>query len=304
MAVHDYLDPDVAYLLGALVARGTLINDKGIYRLIVRFPKGHMIAEGVNLRFDTTKEIRLGIEKIRDRISELIAADIKTVDTADSIDLVAVSSRHSVAWRNLSLLLDYKTDFAYFKVPSVLLEGDTPVECKHEFMRGFADVAGNVRLANRDQAGRNRVRLDILNYPTNWDVPVQLCTLLQDHLGIPVPVITWGHPNLGREWREHQLNVYCEDFLKVGFFFDFKQVALESLAEANVRDFPGYETKPCPGRRKKRFTKPHHPLESCSEKLDPRLVGKHFNAYWEICKALGCKREPPPGAQLEIPFEE
>lgn len=301
----DYLDADVAYLLGCMVARGELISEKGIHTAIIHFPKGSFIAEGENLRFDTEKEIRLGIEKIRDRFLDLFSADIKTHDTGESISLVITSTRNTIAWRDLNMLLEGKTSYSFFSVPPILFDPDVPFEVKSEFIRGFADVGGNVRIANRDQIGRHRVRLDVLNSPANWDLPVQVCTLLQEHLQVPVPVITYGHPNLGREWREHQINIYCDDFTKVGFHFDFKQAALENLSEANYAHFPNHVTKFCPGRRRRiKAHKPPHALENCVERLDPRLSGKHFDWYWQICKALGCQRKPSPGDQLEFPFEE
>ncbi len=301
----DYMDADVAYLLGCVVARGELISEKGVHKAIIHFPKGSFIAEGEGLRFDTEKEIRLGIEKIRERLLELLAADIKTQDMGEGLSLVVTSTRNTVAWRNVNMLLEGKTSYPFFNVPPVLFDPGVPFEVKSEFIRGFADVAGNVRIANRDQIGRHRVRLDVLNYVTNWELPVQLCTLLQEHLHVPVPVITYGHPNLGREWREHQINVYCEDFTKVGFYFDFKQAALENLSKANYAHFPNHTTKFCPGRRRRtKAHKPAHPLENCPERLDTRLNGKHFDWYWQICKAIGCQRKPPPGEQLEFLVEE
>lgn len=300
----DYLDADVAYLLGCMVGRGELIGEKGMYKAIIHFPKGSFIAEGEGLRFDTDKEIKLGIEKIRERFLELLSADIKTHDTSERLSLVITSTRNTVAWRNLNMLLGGKTSYPFFSVPPVLFDPDVPLEVKSEFIRGFADVAGNVRIANRDQIGRHRVRLDVLNYVNNWGVPAQLCMLLQEHLQVPVSVITYGHPNLGREWREHQINIYCEDFAKVGFYFDFKQSALKNLSEANYTHFPNHVTKFCPGRRRKiKAHKASHVLENCPERLDPRLNGKHFDWYWQICKALGCQRKPAPGEQLEFPLE-
>jgi len=300
---QDYLDPDVAYLLGTIVSRGEFITQGESHRLVIHFPKGHFIAEGEGLRFDTSREIRLGIERIRERLLELLAADIRTYDAGENLDLVITSPRYTMAWRNLNMLLEGKTSFPYFKVPPVLFDPATTYEAKAEFIRGFGDVGGNVRPANRDQMGRHRVRFDVLNYPSNWEVPVQLCTLLQEHLGIPVSVIAWGHPNFGREWREHQINTYAEDLSQVGFSFDFKQAALDSLAEANLRKFPSHKTKLCPGRRKGKSTKPLHSLENDTARLDTRLTGKHFDHYWEICKALGCQREPSSGEQLGFPLE-
>ncbi len=299
MKIIDYLDGDVAYLLGLLVARGELQSSENVYRMIVHFPKGNLLARGVKLQFDTDKEIRLGMEKIRERLIELLGADITTVDTPDSIDLIAKMTRKTMSWRNINILLGGKTSFPYFDIPEVLFNSDTPTEYKREFIRGYADVAGNIRPANRDQAKRHRVRLDILNYQSNWHLPVKLCLLLQEHLGVAVPVITWGHPNLNREWREHQLNIYAEEFTSIGFYFDFKQAALQELADINNKHFNN-KVKGCPGARRVGARKKKDKEEKNTERLPPELVGKHCNAYWQICRVLGCPRRPHPGEQIEL----
>jgi len=305
MTPIDYLDSDVAYLLGMLVARGEISSSENVYRINIHFPKGNLIAEGQTRRFDVDKEVSLGIEKIRERLVELLDADIRTVDESETKDLVIRTTRRSMAWRNISMILNDQSSFPYFEIPQVFFDPNTPYEFKREFLRGYADVAGNIRLANRDQTGRHRVRLDILNYPTNWKVPVQLCILLQNHLNVGVPSIIWGHPNLGREWREHQLNVYAEDFLSLGFYFDYKQAALNELASINQAR-GGHGTSPCPGQRLigRGRRKPSHPEEHNSTRLDPNLVGRHYTSYWQICRELGCPRRPPAGAQLEMGLEE
>jgi hypothetical protein len=38
--------------------------------------------------------------------------------------------------------------------------------------------------------------------------------------------------------------------------------------------------------------------------LDNRLKGKHFNAYWQICKKLGCPRVPKLIQQESWNFNE
>lgn len=303
MPVIDYLDADVAYLLGMLVARGELLTSENTYHVIVHIPKGALLARGESTQFDTDKEIRLGMEKIRERLMELLGADIRTVDAGESWDLVTRMTRNTMAWRNINMLLGNKTSFPYFEIPDVFFEEDTPLDFKREFVRGYADVAGNIRPANRDKMGRHRVRLDILNYPSNWRTPMRLCLLLQEQLDISVPLITWGHPNLGRQWREHQLNVYSEDFLGTGFYFDYKQTALNELAELNLSRFH-HRVKGCPGARRLGIRKAPDPDEQNTERLPTELVGKHFNAYWQICRALGCPRRPSPSTQLELITEE
>ncbi len=298
----DYMDGDVAYLLGMLVARGELISADGLHRIVIRFPRGSLMARGIELTFDADTEIRLGIEKIRERIAELLGGDIQTVGTDESIDLIVQLTRSTIAWRDIRMLLDHKTNFAHFRIPDSFFEDTFPLDWKREFVKGYSDVAANLRPANRDQAGRYRVRLDTLNYPTNWETPVKLCLLLQDHLDVPVPSVIWGHPNLGREWREHQLNVYPEDFLKIGFYFDYKQKVLEELSENNLRRFTS-SVSGCPGQRVVRITKERHDEEGNAQKMPPELVGEHFNSYWQICRKLGCTRRPQPREQLTLDIE-
>lgn len=197
------------------------------------------------------------------------------------------------------MLMNHQTHFSDFSVPDIISAPDTPADYKREFVRGFADVAGNIRPANRDQAGRHRVRLDVLNHPGSWKVPVQLCLLLQEGLGVPVPLITWGHPNLGRAWREHQLNVYAEEFERIGFYFSFKQLALEELAASN-RTRWNNTVKGCPGARRQGIRKASDQEEGNEERLPEELLNKHFESYWQICRALGCPRRPVPGEQIEM----
>jgi hypothetical protein len=299
MKMKDYLDPDVAYLLGMLVARGELSTSQGVFRIVVHFPKGNLTQTAKTLNLDPSKEIPLGMQKIRERLLELTGGDARTIETNKYWDLDIHLTRNTITWRNLTLLLEQKTSYEHFTVPEMFLNKETALDIKKEFVRGYADVAGHIRKSNRDQAGRHRVYLDILNYQTNWQLPVKICLLLQVHLKIPVPVITWGHPNLNRQWREHQLKVYAEDFLPVGFYFDYKQRVLEELAKENAKRFASH-VRGCPGERAIKGHKARHPEEKNAERLPKELVGKHFDAYWQICRELGCTMRPIPGEQLEL----
>lgn len=290
----DYFDADVAYLLGLITARGQILEQPSDYRIIIQFPGSAITVQGVQTTFDQPTEIKLGLLEISNRLRTLLETDIDLPTSTESDDHTLVISfrKRNMIWRNLRLILGEASYFGSFEVPEVVRSADTPVEYVREYLRGFADVAGNVRPANRYVDGRNRVRLDILNYPTNWRLPVQLCHLLQERLEIPVQLITWGHPNLGRDFREHQLNVFAVPFLKVGFTFRHKQRVLEELAEQDTQNFPQAVYLPCPGERRISRPKPADTREQDSNRLPPELVGKHFDAYWQICRALGCPRRP------------
>lgn len=290
-----YLDADVAYVLGLIVARGTLLEQTGMYKVILTFPKASLQAVGETRRFDGEREVRLELERVRERIGRVLGWDIQTEDTGEAWQLVVRLLAPTIAWRNLMVLLEGRTGYQYFGIPRALLRRDTPRDYKAEFVRGFADVAGNIRVANRDRVGRHRVRLDVLNYRTSWTLPVELCQLLQSHLDVNVASIIWGHPNLGRAWREHQINIYAEDFLTIGFTFSFKQEVLLELAALNsARSY--VPTSPCPGERTLRRRRKHKSqAERDSRHLPPELLNRHFDAYWEVCRALGCPRRPLAG---------
>lgn len=295
--LNDYIDGDVAYLLGLIIGRGTILDSASQRQLIIEFPSSSIQAQGIESTFDQDIFIKLGLFDIRERLIDLLDTDIKIVEKTSGFDFVARFQRHSMVWRNILSILENATSYPYFQIPQIFFDTNFPVNYKREFLRGFADVAGNIRQSN-NYFGRHRVRLDILNYPTNWELPVRLCLLLQEHLDIPVQLITWGHPNLGRSFREHSINIFAETFKPIGFNFKHKQIILDELAEYNSEYHSNANCDPCPGIRSLRRTKPYDPEENNVEKLDPRLVGNHYDAYWQICKALGCPRMPADESEI------
>jgi len=295
--LDDYIDQDVAYLAGLIIGRGTISESAGIRQLIIEFSYSSLCAEGISSSFASETAIRLGLDDIRERLQELLDTDIRKVPRSGGVDLVVSFMRNNMIWRNILLLTGGATSYPYFRVPNVFFESSLPKEWKREFMRGYADVAGNIRHSNRYVDDHHRVRLDILNYPTNWEMPVQLCALLQEHLNVPVQLITWGHPNLGRDFREHQLNIFAEPFLSIGFSLEYKQKILEEFVDWDREHLQKIDYRFCPGVRRMRESKPIHKGEN-SEKLDKRLIGKHFDSYWQICKALGCQRIPADLSQV------
>ena len=289
--VVDYIDADVAYLLGLITARGRISESGGIRQITVEFPYQSLQVEGTSGSYDADTSIRLGLQQIQERLLELTGADITITPKDNSITLVLRFFRNTMVWRNILMHTKDRTGYEHFLVPQIFFSPDVPMDWKREYIKGFADVAGNIRHANRYVNGAHRVRLDILNYQTNWEMPVQLCTVLEEHLAVPVQLITWGHPNMGRNFREHQLNIFAAPFGEIGFSLPHKQNILEEFIEHDEEHYPTLDYSPCVGRKKLRTKKPRDKRES-DDRLDDRLKGKHFNAYWQICKKLGCPRTP------------
>lgn len=287
----DYIDADVAYLLGLITARGRISESGGIRQIHIEFPYRSLRVDGISGTFDTNASIRLGLLGIQERILELTGADVSIANSDNSVSLVLRFHRNTMMWRNVLMHTQQQTGYEHFHVPEIFFSQNIRDDWKREYIRGVADVAGNIRRSNRYADNSNRVRLDVLNYPTNWEMPVQLCTLLEEHLSIPVQLITWGHPNMNRNFREHQINIFAVPFGKIGFSLPYKQAILEEFIEHDEEHYPNKAYSPCVGRRKIRKRKVKDPREN-DEKLDDRLKGNHFNAYWQICKKLGCPRTP------------
>ena len=289
----DYIDADVAYLLGLITARGQISDSGGIKQIVIEFPYRSLQTDSVSGSFDTNASIRLGLQKVQERVLELTGADVSIKAGDNSVTLLLRFLRNTMVWRNILMHTRGHTGYEHFRVPDIFFSANIPPDWKREYLKGFADVAGNIRRANRYVDGSDRVRLDVLNYQTNWEMPVLLCTLLEEHLKIPVQLITWGHPNMGRDFREHQINIFAVPFGEIGFSFPHKQALLQDFIAHNKEHYPKKVYNPCLGRKilgnRKRKRKDSREND---DRLDPRLKGQHFNAYWQICKKLGCPRTP------------
>ena len=292
-----FLDPDMSYLLGLIVGRGTIREISGKRQLIIEYPFRNLIAKGINSSFDTKDKILLSLDETINRLGELMEITPKKVSLENSVSIIAESNRYGLLWRNIDRLLLNKSSFREMEIPEILF--DSSEDIKKEFLRGIADVTGSIGIGGRDQAGRHRVYISILN--DNWKLPIQICKLFQtEPLSIPVNTIDWGHPNTRngnlkdynrgakQVWaREHQLKVYAEYFENVGFRIIHKNEILKELAEENRKNFPERKSKLCNPSKKRIKQRLYHPEET-SEKLPQELRGKHCDAYWQICLELGC----------------
>ncbi len=294
-----FLDPDMAYLLGLIIGRGTIREISGKRQLIIEYPFRNLTARGISKSFDAKDKILLSLDETINRLGELIEITPRKVSSENSVSIVIESNKYGILWRNIDRLLLNKTSFREMEVPESIFTSSEDI--KKEFLRGVADVTGSIGTGGRDQAGRHRVYISVLN--DNWKLPVQICKLLQeDPLNIPVNTIDWGHPNIRngnlkdynrgatQVWaREHQLKVYAEYFEKVGFRIIHKNEILKELADENRKNFPKQRTKKCNPLAKKPKHRETHPEES-SDKLPHELKGKHCDTYWQVCLELGCKQ--------------
>jgi hypothetical protein len=285
--MSEYLDSDIAYLLGLIIGRGEIILSSKSFKIVINFPFRTQL-EGVDQFPEYVKSLT---KSINPRIESLTGKSptIKSNQQDRDVQIEIEVAKSNLFARIIMTSLNNKLHYSEFSVPQNVKDSED-LEVVKEFVRGFADSAGNIRRSNRDQNGFHRVYLDVLN--KNWFLPVNMCNLLQHKLEVPVSNVLWGHPNLREDsaFREHQIRVYAHDFVKIGFYVKHKATLLKALAKENVNMINDGKKDPssfCNGCRRIR-TKNIHPLEN-DERLPKFIRGKHFDSYWQICAECGCE---------------
>jgi hypothetical protein len=93
--IDDYIDGDVAYLIGLIVGRGTIAESGGLRQITIEFPYTSLRVQGIETAFDQDIFIRLGLGGIRERLLDLLDTDIKIVPKKSSYDFVARFQRRA-----------------------------------------------------------------------------------------------------------------------------------------------------------------------------------------------------------------
>jgi len=280
---------DLAYLLGLICGRGILDYSKKV--VCIHFPFKSIKAMGIKKKFNQRDKLIIGVDPIISRLTEFTGEPVKKINYQKFINIIICFYAKTHTWQNIVSFFNNKSDYHYFTIPEDFYRA--PKNIKKNFLQGFADVAGFVRKGNADQSNRYRVYLEIPN--KNWYLPIQICRLLQGpDINIPVQTITWGHPNMRgkKNWaKEHQIKIYAEYFIEIGFMIEYKNQILQELSHANIINFGFKKHKLCnPKNKVIRKRKPINTDEHSSN-LPVKIRGIHFNTFWEICRALGCKMD-------------
>ena len=203
-------------------------------------------------------------------------------------------------WIKLTEILGNEFHFHTGHIPQEVFEFEKQKQI--EFVNGLLDTSGFPNAGGwlprkgENSEIRQRVYFQVVR---NWGLVVEIDNFLRSEFGIPIQTIDWGHPNIrdakltdalaGKSSsyaREHQLKVYPEYLKEFKFRISSKQKMLDELLSHNI--FGGFFNREdwFPPDKIKSF-KPHHPDE-----LNPRMslpVRRHFDAFWQINLALGCK---------------
>ncbi len=192
--------------------------------------------------------------------------------------------------------------FDRFHIPKEISKSSK--ESKVEFVNGLLDTSGFANAGgwlNRDGEnghGRMRVYFQIVR---NWYLPVEIDNFLRAEFNLPIHTIDWGHPNIRdgnlkdyfetnpTSWgREHQIKFFPEYYQMFKFRISSKQAMFKELTDHNIKvAFKEKDDWFPPSKITKGKLKAYHPGES--DLRIPELARKHFDAFWQINLAMGCR---------------
>lgn len=241
---------------------------------------------------------------LNDTIIPYLKAGIKgkySVLGNNTITILTIDVEDNSLLDYLASLFPNTRNYYEFHLPKQAYDFDS--ENKTELINGLLDTAGFPSTGgwlNRDGRnghGRMRAYFQIVR---NWNLVVELDNFLRSEFELPIHTIDWGHPNIRdgnlkdyfetnpTSWsREHQLKFFPEYYQGFRFRLSHKQKLFEELIAHNER--AGFDEKWdwTPGKILEAKLKAYHPGEA-----DPRLpeaVRRHFDAFWQVNLALGCK---------------
>ena len=287
------MNTEMAYLVGMILGNGEI--QRGNRETIVTIDIPYK-----NLRTDDMREVaiyvRASVVDIRAIIEPLIGIGLAVTQTAHSTKLSFVKNNEDYVIREILRFVQGGRHHSTMRMAPELFNITT--DEKISLLKGIADSTGHIRRSNRFMGhdGFHRVYIEI---PGNWYMVIDIANMLKD-VDVPVQTIDFGHPNFRDGYlkkynegsrnfwkKEHQVKVWANEFLTIGFNIRHKQDALETLSDELLEVLePEYTHRFYWQRNNKIRVKPPHPGEN-DPSLPEVIRGRHFDSWTELAAFLG-----------------
>ncbi len=287
------MNQEMAYLLGMILGNGEVQRGSSETTFVIEIPHKNQYTDS---KEDTATCVKASIVDIAGIIVPLVGTSLKVVQNERATQISFKKSNDEYITRELVRLIGTGTRQQTMRMAPELFS--LPKDQRKTLMRGVADVTAYIRSSNigYGQPGFYRVYIEV---PANWYMVADIANMLKS-IDIPVQTIDWGHPNFrdpNRKkydegypmfWKkEHQIKIYANEFLPIGFNVSHKQKALEKYAAEVLKYFSASKTHKF--YWESRIThKNHapHPGEN-DPSLPPEIRGQHFSSWTEIAELLG-----------------
>lgn len=285
------MNVEMAYLLGLILGNGEIQRGLRETTVTVDLPYKNLYTDDFK---DVAIYVRASIVDIRAIIEPLIGRELIVTQFNNSTKLSFTKNNSEYVIREIIRLNEKGTHHSTMKMdPELFTYGN---EEKRSLLRGIADSTGYIRRSNAYIDGAHRVYIEI---PGNWNMVIDIANMLRD-VDIPVQTIDFGHPNFRdanmvkynagnrKFWKkEHQVKIFANEFLPIGFNITHKQEALERYSEETLEYIDPEKTHKFYWEKASRIRiKPVHPEEN-DDSLPVEIRGRHFDSWTELASYLG-----------------
>lgn len=284
---------EMAYLLGMIIGNGEIQQYSTQTKVTIDIPHKNLYTDDMK---DTAIYVKASLFDIQSTLEPLIGQRLTQSETRCSTKITFTKANNEYVMREILRLVGSGVHHSTMKMNDELFL--ITIDEKKSLLRGIADVTGYIRKSNIafGQEGAHRVYIEI---PGNWYMVIDIANMLKA-VDIPVQTIDFGHPNFrdtnldkynaGKKYywkKEHQIKIFANEFLPIGFNIKHKQEALEKYADELLefitpdKTHKFYWEKPI--RRK---IKPIHPCEN-DDSLPIEIKGRHFESWTNLAGLLG-----------------
>lgn len=286
------MNTQMAYLLGMILGNGTISRGPETTTIVIDIPHKNLKDD---LGRDVKVYVRSSIVDIRNIIEPLIGHAMPVAQDERSTRIRFTKPNSEYVMREILRFIGNGVHHSTMTMDPEIFRFTK--DEKKELMRGIADVTAYIRKSNAYiNWYAHRVYIEV---PNNWNMVIDISNLLKE-LDVPVQTIDFGHPNFrdsqlkkyqeGKPnyWKkEHQIKIFANEFLPIGFNIVHKQQALKKFSDELLNNMTPQQTHKFYWEKRIRKTeKPIHPMES-DQSLPAPIRGKHYDSWTELARELG-----------------
>lgn len=287
------MNGQMAYLIGMILGNGEIQRRNDTTTITVELPHKNLLDDDGR---EVSVYVKSSLTDIRNIVEPLIGYSLPISQTKRATQFSFTMSNSNYIMREILRFIGNGVHHSTMTMNDELFNITT--DEKKELLRGIADVTAYIRKSNiaYGQKGSHRVYIEI---PSNWQMIIDIANMLKD-LDIPIQTIDFGHPNFrdsnlekynkGKKYywkKEHQIKIYANEFLPIGFNIVHKQKALIKYAEELLNYLDKNKTHRFYWEKTvRRKAKPIHPMEN-DDSLPLKIRGKHYESWTDLAKDLG-----------------
>ena len=287
------MNTQMAYLIGMILGNGEVQRKSDTTTITIELPHKNLIDDEGR---EVSVYVKSSLADIRNIIEPLIGYSLPISQNKRATQFSFTKPNEDYTMREILRFIGNGVHHSTMSMNDELFNMTT--DERKELLRGMADVTGYIRKSNIafGQDGCHRVYIEI---PGNWQLVIDIANMLKS-LDIPVQTIDFGHPNFrdsnlkkyneGKPYywkKEHQVKIWANEFLPIGFNIEHKQKALEKYADELLEYLDENKTHKFYWQKAiKRGNKPLHPGEH-DLSLPEEIRGKHFDSWTDLARTLG-----------------